>query len=50
MRRPIVLGIVGDSASGKTTISKGLANILGKNVVTLVCTDDYHKYDRRERA
>jgi phosphoribulokinase len=50
MRRPIVLGIVGDSAAGKTTISKGLTNILGQSRCTHVCTDDYHKYDRRERA
>jgi phosphoribulokinase len=49
-RRPILLGIVGDSAAGKTTISKGLVQILGPERVTHVCTDDYHKYDRRERA
>src|SRR5208283_242362 len=49
-QRPIVLGIVGDSAAGKTTITQGLVNILGVNCVTHVCTDDYHKYDRKERA
>ncbi|MGD0040931.1 MAG: phosphoribulokinase, partial [Isosphaeraceae bacterium] len=49
-QRPIVLGIVGDSAAGKTTITQGLVNILGVNCVTHVCTDDYHKYDRQERA
>lgn len=49
-RRPILLGIVGDSAAGKTTISKGLVQILGPERVTHVCTDDYHKYDRKERA
>jgi phosphoribulokinase len=49
-RRPIIIGIVGDSASGKTTISRGLVNILGPERVTHVCTDDYHKYDRKERA
>ena len=48
--RPIVLGIVGDSASGKTTISRGLTKILGTERVTHICTDDYHKFDRRERA
>jgi phosphoribulokinase len=50
MQRPIVLGIVGDSAAGKTTISKGLTHILGQARCTHVCTDDYHKFDRRERA
>lgn len=49
-RRPILLGIVGDSAAGKTTITRGLVNILGADAVTHVCTDDYHKYDRKERA
>ncbi len=49
-QRPIILGIVGDSAAGKTTITQGLVNILGVDRVTHVCTDDYHKYDRKERA
>ena len=48
-RRPIVLGLVGDSAAGKTTLTRGLTNILGPDRVTHVCTDDYHKYDREER-
>ena len=49
-QRPILLGIAGDSAAGKSTISQGLMNILGAEAVTRVCTDDYHKYDRSERA
>jgi phosphoribulokinase len=48
--RPIILGIVGDSAAGKTTLSKGLVELLGADTVTHVCTDDYHKYDRKQRA
>ena len=48
--RPIILGIVGDSAAGKTTLSRGIAEILGPQRCTLICTDDYHRYDRRERA
>jgi len=48
--RPIILAIVGDSAAGKSTLTKGLVQILGSDKVTVVCTDDYHKYDRRERA
>ncbi len=50
MARPIILGIVGDSASGKTTLSKGLVRLLGEEVVTHICTDDYHKFDRKQRA
>ncbi|MBW4541706.1 MAG: phosphoribulokinase [Myxacorys chilensis ATA2-1-KO14] len=48
--RPIVLGIVGDSAAGKTTLTKGIAQVLGEENVTIICTDDYHKYDRVQRA
>ena len=49
MPRPVTLGIVGDSATGKTTISGALVDILGEEQVTHVATDDYHKYDREER-
>jgi len=49
-QRPIVLGIVGDSAAGKSTITRGLTRLLGPDRVTHICTDDYHKYDRQERA
>jgi len=48
--RPIILGIVGDSAAGKTTLTKGIAQVLGSENVTVICTDDYHRYDRRQRA
>jgi phosphoribulokinase len=48
--RPIILGIVGDSAAGKTTLTKGVAQVLGEENVTIICTDDYHRYDRRQRA
>ncbi len=47
---PIILGIVGDSASGKTTLTAGVAKILGANRVATICTDDYHRYSRSERA
>jgi phosphoribulokinase len=47
--RPIILGIVGDSAAGKTTLTRGIAQILGEDQVTAICTDDYHRYDRQQR-
>jgi phosphoribulokinase len=50
MARPIILGIVGDSAAGKTTISRGLVEILGDENVTHIGTDDYHRYDREQRS
>ena len=49
-QRPIILGIVGDSAAGKTTLTKGIAQVLGEENVTTICTDDYHRYDRTQRA
>lgn len=48
--RPIILGIVGDSAAGKTTLTRGIAQVLGEDNVTVICTDDYHRYDRTQRA
>ena len=48
--RPILLGIVGDSAAGKTTLTRGIAQVLGEENVTAICTDDYHRYNRQQRA
>jgi phosphoribulokinase len=50
MPRPIILGVVGDSASGKTTLTRGLVRVLGQEQVSHVCLDDYHRYDRSQRA
>ncbi|MGH7301617.1 MAG: phosphoribulokinase, partial [Candidatus Rokuibacteriota bacterium] len=47
--RPIMLAIAGDSAAGKTTITKGLVESLGADRITSICVDDYHRYDRVER-
>lgn len=48
--RPVILGVVGDSAAGKTTITRGLVRVLGEANVCHICTDDYHRYDRKQRA
>ena len=50
MPRPVILGVVGDSAAGKTTITRGLVRVLGEDDVAHICTDDYHRYDRKQRA
>lgn len=47
--RPVILGVVGDSAAGKTTLTAGIADILGADRVTTICVDDYHRYNRRQR-
>ena len=47
--RPIMLAIAGDSGTGKTTITAGIAEALGDHRITSVGADDYHRYDREER-
>ena len=49
MPRAIVLGVVGDSGAGKTTITRGLLRVLGDAHVTHISADDYHRYDRERR-
>ncbi len=49
MPRPVILGVVGDSATGKTTITDGLVRVLGEDNIAHIGTDDYHRYDREER-
>src|SRR3954468_22289495 len=49
MSRPIVLGVVGDSGAGKTTLTRGLVRVLGDDDVAHLSADDYHRYDRHER-
>ncbi|MBX0326524.1 uridine kinase [Oscillochloris sp. ZM17-4] len=46
---PLMLGIVGDGGTGKTTLVRGVVRILGINGVTPICLDDYHRYNRVER-
>ena len=48
-RRPVMIAIAGDSAAGKTTLTRGLVKALGPERSTAVCVDDYHRYDREER-
>jgi phosphoribulokinase len=47
--RPIMLAIAGDSGTGKTTLTAGLVEALGRDRITSVAADDYHRYDREER-
>ena len=49
-KKTILLGVCGDSAAGKTTLSTGIARILGEDRVTVICSDDYHRYNRKTRA
>lgn len=50
MSRSVVLGVVGDSGAGKTTLTRGLIRVLGDDHVARISADDYHRYDRRQRS
>jgi phosphoribulokinase len=45
-----VLALAGDSASGKSTLSRGIADIAGADRVRTISADDYHRFDRRTRS
>lgn len=47
--RPFLIGIAGDSASGKTTFAKSIVSLFGRDNVLSISLDDYHLYDRDER-
>src|SRR5919201_4428238 len=49
-QRPTILGVMGDSGSGKATLASGIVTLLGAERVSDLCLDDYHKYDRAERS
>lgn len=46
--RPLMLGLVGDSAAGKTTLVRGVVRLLGRDGVTPLCLDDYHRFSRAD--
>lgn len=47
-RRPLALGIAGDSGTGKTTLGEALVGVFGARSTALISGDDYHHHDRRE--
>ncbi|MCK8518926.1 phosphoribulokinase [Methanoculleus sp. 7T] len=44
-----IIGVAGDSGSGKTTFTQAIRAIFGEDLVSTITIDDYHRYDRRER-
>ncbi|NJO67473.1 MAG: phosphoribulokinase, partial [Rhodospirillales bacterium] len=52
MRRdnPVIIGIVGDSGAGKSTMACGVAEVLGQERTLIISMDDYIRYGRKERA
>ena len=47
---PIVFSIAGDSATGKTTLSKLLKTYFGDKFVNLIELDSFHKYERNNEV
>lgn len=47
-RKPFVLGIAGDSGSGKDTFASSLAGLFGAHSVATLSGDDYHLWDRKK--
>src|SRR3989338_820512 len=50
IKEPIIIGIAGDSGSGKTTFSNGIRQLLGPKLVKTIEADGYHKENRAQRA
>lgn len=49
LSEPIIVGIAGDSGSGKTKFSEGIRKLLGSSVVQTIEMDGYHKENREQR-
>ncbi|MGC6411728.1 MAG: hypothetical protein ACON4F_02730 [Candidatus Puniceispirillaceae bacterium] len=45
-RRPFMVGIAGDSGTGKDTLADSLISLFGAHSAMNISGDDYHKYDR----
>lgn len=46
--RPFVIGLGGDSGSGKKTMSENIASLVGEENLLVISMDAYHKWDREE--
>lgn len=44
-----IIGVAGDSGSGKTTFTQGIRDIFGSSLVSTITLDDYHRLDREGR-
>ncbi|HEY9863060.1 MAG TPA: phosphoribulokinase, partial [Candidatus Obscuribacterales bacterium] len=47
--RVVLIGVAGDSGCGKSTFLRRITDIFGKDFVTVICLDDYHCLDRKQR-
>jgi uridine kinase len=49
-KKPLSVSIAGDSGVGKDTLSSDLAQLFGRQEVTLLLGDDYHLHERGESS
>ncbi len=47
--QPYLIGISGDSGTGKTTLMKGLQQVFGQKNITAICGDDMHRWERGDQ-
>lgn len=47
--RVVLIGVAGDSGCGKSTFLNRLTDLFGEELMTVICLDDYHSLDRKQR-
>lgn len=47
--RVVIIGVAGDSGCGKSTFLRRLTDLFGDELMTVICLDDYHCLDRKQR-
>jgi len=47
--RVVLIGVAGDSGCGKSTFLRRITDLFGTDFVTVICLDDYHCLDRKQR-
>lgn len=45
----VVIAVAGDSGCGKSTFLRRLQDLFGEEFMTVICLDDYHSLDRKQR-
>lgn len=45
----VLIGVAGDSGVGKSTFLRRLSDLFGEEFLTVICLDDYHSLDRKQR-
>ncbi len=45
----LIIGVAGDSGSGKTTFTRAVRRLLGPEIVSMLTLDSYHTEDRKTR-